>query len=386
MSLDGPSNNKRNRNEESSAENPIKKLKVDGMAKAAICPFEFSGGQLKDQFLTVLFKNLSNQDLGSFSQTCKTAHAWTEVSRRKRWLEKQNELLAAIVQGNQAEAERLIKLDPSFLLSNQGEATDYSGRKFTKLTPFQAALCTLDDDMCTMMKGYFDKIDDGQAKMQIQLNEIFPEGLDAHVQSQQDEAYNFDRILQAIIDAPDAEVTAALEKEFHKIDLSLIKALNQFRNEFQEKSLSKAVFNPYHILKAYETYNNNFGNLESWDKRDLFWRQVVGYTQRLASDVFKQALAQGIYYIVKHAEALRRTFNFGFGDVSILGAGLHNFSGVGFDYAARSGGASARFLPACGALLGVMLFQSLCETKHQAYRNYAAPAGQALDSMRNSLK
>jgi hypothetical protein len=99
------------------------------------------------------------------------------------------------------------------------------------------------------------------------------------------------------------------------------------------------VFNPYHLVRAFEIYDAEFENLDSWDKRALFWCQVIGFVRRYLPACYLQALAQWIYYIIENKEPLRRSFEFRDGrrdGVSILPSKA--FSGLGFDF---SGGGLA---------------------------------------------
>jgi hypothetical protein len=65
--------------------------------------------------------------------------------------------LAALLQhvafGEQEQAERILKADPTLLLRT-GQVTDYSGRTFKNITAFQYALWALDRHMWTMILKY----------------------------------------------------------------------------------------------------------------------------------------------------------------------------------------------------------------------------------------
>ena len=151
--------------------------------------------------------------------------------------------------------------------------------------------------MCEMMKEYFKKLDGGQTELETQFKEVFPEGVEAHVKTQQESIFNFDDILQAIIRASPVEVITALMKQFDN-NSPLHRALYTFRQAFTQKSLSERVFNPYHLLRAFEMYDAQFSNLDSWGKSNLFWHQVIGYVQRYLPDCYAQAFVPWIrgYY------------------------------------------------------------------------------------------
>lgn len=361
---------------ESESENPdVDSSNVD-VASGSMQQLSFIQAQLPhtlfDAFSLNVFKYLSDRELLMFSNACKQTRDWTLDEREKRKAEKEKReasaLLLAVVQGDEAEVKRQLEINPRLLCSTRGEATDYSGRFIKELTPFQAALCAGDVEMCEMMKDYFAKLENGQAELEKQFNDIFPNGLEVHVQIQQDNVFDFNEILQAIICAPDNEVIAALDKAFDK-NLPLHQALEKFRKAFAEKSLSEKVFNPYHLLQAFRIYDAAIvlkvielseGELsepvlagESSEahqatylecdssksliitaaKRDLFWRQVIGYVQRYLSACILQAFVRGIGNALhkwKPDSKLIRSFICTSKD-SILPT--QELSGLGFDYA-----------------------------------------------------
>jgi hypothetical protein len=271
-----------------------------------------------------------NRDFLALSSTCKKLRGLTLEEREKREKEAASALLLAIVQGNENEAEKRLKEGPGLLKCALGEAKDYSGRDIKKLTPFQAALCSGDVEMVEMMKTYFDKLKNGKEEMEKQFKEIFPEGIDPHVKKQEKDVFDFSEILNAIKNAGNNEVTAALDKKFDKKS-SLHQALDKFRKAFTDKSLSETVFNPTHLLKAFKMYNTEFDNFNNLDKRDLFWRQVIGYVQRYLPACYLQAFAQGIYGIVERNKKLGRSFDFSYGGGSIAPLGAD--ARLGYDFA-----------------------------------------------------
>ncbi len=134
-----------------------------------------------------------------------------ECSREERTV---SASLLAFVQGDEAEAKRLLKIDPGLLRMTKGEVTDYSMRLIKGLTPFQVALCAGDVEMCEMMKSYFAQLQDGQAEISIQFNAIFPHGVEAYVKMQQDNVFDFNETIQAFIHAQGDDVTSAFNKAF----------------------------------------------------------------------------------------------------------------------------------------------------------------------------
>src|SRR3990167_8499778 len=118
-------------------------------------------------------------------------------------------VLDAALNGDEAVVHRMLRTNAHYLLY-RGTASDFSGRKYENLTPFQAALITGDVEMAEMMKPFFDHLPGGEAEMQKQFNGIFPHGVEAHAAVQKQNAFNFDAILAAIRAALPADLDAAL--------------------------------------------------------------------------------------------------------------------------------------------------------------------------------
>lgn len=347
------------RNPEHSEEDKGKKEDISGSEQ----PLSFQ--DLPYDIFSIISTYLPSKDLASLAGTCHRNADWASDNLEKREKEAASALLLAVVQGDEAKA-KLIG-NPALACSARGMATDSLERLIQDLTPFQVALCNGDVEMCEMMKkDYFSQLEDGQAEMEKQFNALFPNGVEIHVKMQQDNIFDFNEILQAIIRAPDNEVTAALDKAFDN-NLPLHLALEKFRKAFIKTSQSEIVFNPYHLLRAFEILDAEFNNLGNWNKRDLFWRQVIGFVQRYLPACYLQASAQGIYYIVKNKEPLWRSFDFRLGGGSILPA--RNFSGLGFDFAGIAAGSVWRgagsfgtgFL---GGRLGRHIFENYVSNKN----------------------
>src|SRR3990167_1899865 len=115
-------------------------------------------------------------------------------------------------------------------------------------------------------------------------------------------------------------------------ELTLMETLNRFREQFTQKSHHEIVFNPQHLLRAFEVYLTQFDGWD-WNKRDLFWRQLIGFVQRFLPACDAQAFAQGIYYLTEENEALRRSFDFRYGGGSFYPVDFNSCSSLGFDYA-----------------------------------------------------
>lgn len=328
--------------------------------------------ELHDPLVSNMLPYLSNRALVSFSEACKQTQVWTSYEREKREKQAASALLLTVVKGNEAEAKRLLTINPGLLRSTKGVATNYANGLIRDLTPFQAALCGGDVEMCEMMKKYFVQLKDGKAEMEKQFNDIFPNGLDAYLQTQRDNVFDFNEILQAINCASDDEVTAALNREFD-CNLPLHRALDKFRKKFTETSLLEIVFNPYHLLQTFQIYDTELAKLKSYDKRYLFSRQVIGFVQRYLPACYLQAFAQGIYEIVIDKEKLRRSFDCRYSGASLLP--LQDSSDLGFEWACNLSGWPDAFSGFC-LLVGCRapFFQNYVDLKHQAWKNYLSSA------------
>lgn len=82
-------------------------------------------------------------------------------------------LLALIAKGKQVEAEKILTRYPELLLEKGNHVTDYSGRTFERVTPFQLALWMNDTHMCRMIIQHTNDRD----KLLNQYNELEAHGL-----------------------------------------------------------------------------------------------------------------------------------------------------------------------------------------------------------------
>jgi|GEM_PF-6490295 len=264
-----------------------------------------------------------------------------------------NDVVYAALCGDEDLARRMIAANPNYLLQ-RGSTTDFSNRKYDNLTPFQAALITGDDVMAEMMKPFFLHLPNGEAEMQRQFAKIFRNGIEAHIASQKQNAFNFDAIFNAINTASATEITAALNLEGARFDetdearakpneaLNLTEKLNRFREQFTLKSHSEKIFNPHHFLNVFEAYVNKFGwNNPDWHKLDLFWRQVIGFVQRFLPANYAQAFAYSLHDIVENKHRCPRSFNFRYDPAYSFHPPTGWCGGLGFNWAsgiARMGG------------------------------------------------
>jgi hypothetical protein len=256
-----------------------------------------------------IFNYLTDDDVYSLS---KTSHAM-DAEYKAPLLEK---LLSHVVKGEEKKALQMIDAHPTLLL-HASKANDYSGRLYKNYTPFQAALLCHDVWLWTKMEPYFDRLPDGQMEKERQFNALFPTGIHHGT------PYDFSALIQAITHSSTVDIEAVLQNTQN--DTALCNAFNHFRNNFKALAMEETFFNPSHLIRALKIHDEQFDNW-SWAQRNLFWRQVIGYTIRFFPACLAQACNQGLYNIVENRDPLYRLLKFGFSFP------LVESSGLGFDF------------------------------------------------------
>lgn len=244
-----------------------------------------------------------------------------------------NAIVLAVVQGDLPKAEALIQQNP-MLSSLKGEAIDYSGRTIHHVTPFQAALCAWDNEMCEMLAKYMDP-----EEVVRQYNEIFPEGIEAYRALQT--PFDFSGVVNVISQYskyPETIIQLILNRDIYINDLSLCKRVTQYRIDFTNCSNQEKIFNPSHLIQAYQLYIENFYRW-NWSQRDLYWRQIYGYVFRFLPANIAQDIAQGIFFLIMQNEKAKRSLKYRSGGRGqIFPLEFDSQSGLGFDYAPRQEG------------------------------------------------
>ena len=332
-----------------------------------------------------------------------------------------NAILQEVVNGQRIKVREMLerlKCENAALLQTvltsvaTASITDYSGKKIENLTLLQAAAAAGDvslhpelvandrnhEGMCEIIQSYFSNNAEGQSEMASQLSHIFPNGIEAHETEQKHDTFNFDAIIAAILRAPTADLDRALGLDGARFDelndatrakptdqLTLTEALNRYREQFTKKSMSEETFNPHHLLKAFELYNAMWEQCErdgtdrDYKKRDLFWRQVIGFAQRFLPACYAQAFAQGLYYLVKvdqsaswRPEILKCAFDFKYDPGYRFYPLSSSCTGLGFECLGVRGSVLAGCAPPVGQ--ACRFYKTYVEQKHRAWRAYAAIA------------
>ncbi|GAG95053.1 unnamed protein product [marine sediment metagenome] len=200
--------------------------------------------------------------------------------------------------------------------------------------------------MIKMMIKECEQLVNGKERWQAQIDELFPDGFEAHLEIQQANTFDFTPICNAILEADCNAVARALNKEgaaFSESDeakekpdnkLTLTEALNRFRAMFTEFSHIEKIFNPNHLLRALTIVEESLMTISPYEaKRKLFWRQVYGFTQRFWPAYDAQASAFGLYDYVKNNEAHPRSLKLKNSEFFSFYPVDNSCSGLGFDCA-----------------------------------------------------
>jgi hypothetical protein len=204
--------------------------------------------------------------------------------------------------------------------------------------------------------------------MQQQIDEIFPEGIAAHIAAQKQKSKTefvpmLDELIAAIKNASDEDLKAALHNECNNSELYLV--LNKFRAAFTDLSHSEKIFNPHYLLAAFEACVDKFDwNNLVLNKLVLFWSQVIGFVQRFLPATYAQAFAYSLVGIVEYKHTGSRSFNSRFDSGFSFYPLAISFSGLGFNYAAYSGRDRQPEDLSKGVKCRQQLFQNLCRTKN----------------------
>src|SRR3990167_4977743 len=146
---------------------PQKRIKSQPESQPSESPLQ----ALPNEMLLKIRNHLVDvKDVRSLSHACQKMHSLFQRDVRVATL------LDAVVTGNIKRLETLLLGNASLLTSPDGQATDYAGRKFKRLSPIQAAFCVGDEQMCSLVIDvYLKHFPEKKATLARQLHEIFPE-------------------------------------------------------------------------------------------------------------------------------------------------------------------------------------------------------------------
>ena len=174
-----------------------------------------------------------------------------------------------------------------------------------------------------------------------QYNEIFPEGMQAHIASQT--PFDFSLLVDVISQSSSDDAIAASNMEEN--DSLLCRTLSQFRVDFSHRSHQEKIFNSQHLIKIVEFFDEKH---KQWDyfQQEIIWNQVVGYVQRFLPANIAQDFAYGLRDLSKKSNQMVRSFILRKDDDnrSMYPLNFNSQVGLGFDYAAATDGSSHRYM------------------------------------------
>jgi len=310
-------------------------------------------------------------DTAHLALTCRLFRSKLQNKLNSERTKLTQKLVQHVVYGEKEAVRAMLELSLGLLL-HRATVVDYSGRTIKNASAYEAALGALDDDMAEMIAPYFDKLQSVNGKQERidQFNKQFPKGIPEL------KPYDFSALVKIITESSDEDVQAQLK---HKdCDTPICNAINHFRNDMSPGEVSSGLhFNHQTLIKVFEVYVKQYGGSNA-DKRNLFWRQVIGYVQRLLPACDAQAFAQGLYYIVENNESLRRSFKYPIkyrnddGEIyplDVLGGGR-----LGFDLAV--------LLPIVGGRVPGQYYKILwCKSVKNCLLTACRPTDKTLDSV-----
>lgn len=238
----------------------------------------------------------------------------------------------------------MLLASPKFLMFG-ATVTDLVGRKIIKATVYEAALGAMDLPMLMMIVPFFNKLEDGKHIRLCQHRRQYPNGASGGT------SYPFHRILKVISKSSDTDLQDQLELKENQSPIN--QELKAFREYFKPKDISQGQhFDSNNLLSALQL----FLSIEKWSilAIDLFWRQVIGYLQRVLPACDIQAFAQGFFSIFDteaYTNSSFRSFELSNGTTSVLP--LEENKGLGYEWALLRGRAYESLPPSTIPLVAI---------------------------------
>lgn len=134
-------------------------------------------------------------------------------------------------------------------------------------------------------------------------------------------------------------------------------------------------------MKAFELYDQKFESW-NWNQRNLFWRQVIGFTQRFLPANIAMVFAYSLYDVVDNQEKAPRNFKFRYGGGAFFPLIFDSLSGLGYEYAA--GDRCPPTIAGAAAAPRLVFFKTYVKQKLQTYNTYAATS--KTENLRDCVK
>lgn len=253
------------------------------------------------------------------------------------------QFLQHIAYGEQAQAEAMLQSHANMapiLLTTAGKVKDYSGRTI-KGTGLQLAIGAEDvkyhdnEECMTEMLMRHLKLSNGEDEIATQISNQFPDGWE---ESEKERAKRDLAELNKVVDA------IAVSRTNGDCEV----ALQAFRDYLERENKGKGViktgkhFNIELLVEAFKVYEQKYTNFGGWDSRksNVFWRNVIGYTQRFLPACYAQAFCQGPCNIVDDGEKLNRSMKFSYYNATYYPLDSSRAVRLGYNFTARLGDGS----------------------------------------------
>jgi len=252
-----------------------------------------------------------------------------------------------VVYGNEDGVLQMLRVTPR-LVEQKATVTDYSNRAVNDATPFQMALRAGDEIMAKKIKAIYLAANpgEGQAVLDAQFNEAFPNGYAAHLEEQKRSADEFERnVLNSLVAAFYRASVADLKSSLRKRDngSELCRKLREFKDAFHALSMQEKVYNPNHLRKVFQEYDDWYDDCDNgprWLQSNLFWRQVIGWEERYMTANYAQSFCTGLDSMVNYHRPLQRTLTLHnydtFRDIHLYPLDVDPNSKLGSDFGAYS--------------------------------------------------
>jgi hypothetical protein len=217
---------------------------------------------------------------------------------------------------------KMIAANPHSLLL-RGSVIDYSGRTIDGVTPLQCAYGAQDAAMCNMITTCIQQLENGEQVAAQQLQE--------QVENKQWQA--------ALNEEYFAELAATITQEkfvADKLSATTDAAVSAFR-ETVKPGLVKTInhFNIQTLINAVRVYRTCHDNWNH-NQRSLYWRQIIGYLQRLVPACYAQDLCQGLHNVVSRQASPERSLKLFFHHLNYYPLATNPGERMGYDFAIYS--------------------------------------------------
>jgi hypothetical protein len=353
---------------------------------------------LPAELINNIGKYLPNDTLAQLAATNKRLRFSLSETLKERQPAQLLEYVLKPTQENVRKAKLMIAAHPELMFiettgiewaSGVEETVDEAGvphhravPRIVKSSPFQGALGAGDKELYEYMAEHFDKvvyknengeiIETGIQRAQKQMQEQFPNGFEYQKVEKE-----FTDLMTEVVNAIATDQTLIDHNTPSEATQAVLK---QFRNYLLPKDVTQGHhFNLNYLIEAFNLYNQNW-DLWNSNQLSLFWRQVIGYLERLVPAVGAQAFCQGLYYYVEQNQPPTRSLKvysyltstdieyFSSSDVSAA-------AGLGFDFGIYTGAITVAGVwgRACGGVLSTLL------------KNYVEQKQQSLTTLNNTL-